>query len=132
MRNQESPIVLSVSQTQNFPSLLKPVVRSLSLLPVIRRFLFHGYLDHHVNLGDVLHDLQICFGFQGRSVANFFGTKNKLQFLHGFLNRAKIFEAAAKLMKEMSSKGFQYDLITYSYILKDIRKVGEDNIDAHI
>ncbi|XP_026457522.1 uncharacterized protein LOC113358205 isoform X3 [Papaver somniferum] len=79
MRNQESPIVLSVSQTQNFPSLLKPVVRSLSLLPVIRRFLFHGYLDHHVNLGDVLHDLQICFGFQGRSVANFFGTKNKLQ-----------------------------------------------------
>ncbi|KAI3904618.1 hypothetical protein MKW98_014798 [Papaver atlanticum] len=60
MRNQESPsFIHSVSKTQNFPPLLKPVVRSLSLLPVIvqhgtRRFLFHDYLDHHVNLGDVI------------------------------------------------------------------------------
>jgi pentatricopeptide repeat protein len=44
----------------------------------------------------------------------------------GCLSRAGLFEEAAKLMKEMSSKGFEYDLITYSSILEAVGKVDED------
>ncbi|KAK4789918.1 hypothetical protein SAY86_017222 [Trapa natans] len=44
----------------------------------------------------------------------------------GCLSRAGMFEEAAKLMKEMNSEGFEYDLITYSSILEAVGKVDEE------
>uniref|UniRef100_A0A0A0L8E8 Pentacotripeptide-repeat region of PRORP domain-containing protein n=1 Tax=Cucumis sativus TaxID=3659 RepID=A0A0A0L8E8_CUCSA len=42
------------------------------------------------------------------------------------LSRAGMFEMAAKLMREMKLKGFEYDSITYSSILEAVGKVDED------
>ena len=41
----------------------------------------------------------------------------------GALSRAGLFEEAARLMKEMTSKGFDYDTITYSSILEAVGKI---------
>jgi hypothetical protein len=38
-----------------------------------------------------------------------------------------MFEEAAKLMREMGSRGFEYDHITYSSILEAVGKVDEDD-----
>ena len=43
----------------------------------------------------------------------------------GCLSRAGLFEEAAKLMQEMGSKGFQYDLIAYSSVIEAVGKVDD-------
>lgn len=43
----------------------------------------------------------------------------------GVLSNAGMFEEAVKLMKEMSSKGFSYDVITYSSIVEAVGRVDE-------
>jgi pentatricopeptide repeat protein len=45
----------------------------------------------------------------------------------GSLSRSGMFEEAAKLMREMGSRGFEYDHITYSSILEAVGKVDEDD-----
>ncbi|GKB34053.1 pentatricopeptide repeat-containing protein, partial [Tanacetum coccineum] len=40
-----------------------------------------------------------------------------------------MFEDAAKLMREMRSRGFEYDAITYSSIFDAFGKIAEDPID---
>lgn len=42
------------------------------------------------------------------------------------LSNAGVFDEAVKLMKEMTSKGFSYNLITYSSILEAMGRVDED------
>lgn len=44
----------------------------------------------------------------------------------GALSNAGMFDEAVKLMKEMTSKGFSYNLITYSSILEAMGRVDED------
>jgi pentatricopeptide repeat protein len=47
----------------------------------------------------------------------------------GALSHAGMFEEASKLMKEMNTLGFEYDLITYSSILEAIGKVDHEYTD---